>query len=176
MKKLNAESSKIMQFSLSIEEIDPRIDRCKKHLASNICFLTLAAVFCGVVSCKTEGATHWTHREMGRHHRSKGKPNDHKADEDEVGKLQPQESRHQLQPGADEATDALHRVCGGARAAAHHRAPTQWTIQIATHSLPAQLAADKGGVEQEYSVTTSPKKSTKRAIGDFQCWEGEKSR
>lgn len=47
MKKLNAESSKIMQFSLSIEEIDPRIDRCKKHLASNICFLTLAAVFCG---------------------------------------------------------------------------------------------------------------------------------
>lgn len=58
MKKLNAESSKIMQFSLSIEEIDPRIDRSKKHLASNICFLTLAAVFCGVVSCKTEGATH----------------------------------------------------------------------------------------------------------------------
>ena len=43
--KINAESSKIMPFSLSIEEIDPRIDRCKKHLACNICFLTIAAVF-----------------------------------------------------------------------------------------------------------------------------------
>ena len=62
---------------------------------------------------------------MGTSHRREGQPNDHKADEDKVGKLQPQDSRHQLQPGTDEAASALHRVCGGARAAAHHRAPTQ---------------------------------------------------
>ena len=62
---------------------------------------------------------------MGTSHRREGKPNDHKADEDNLGKLQPQDSRHQLQPGTDETAGALHRVCGGARAAAYHRAPAQ---------------------------------------------------
>ena len=89
---------------------------------------------------------------MGANDRSESQPNDHKADEDEVGKLQPQDSRHQLQPGADAATSALHRVCGGARAAAYHRSSAQRSVQIITRSLSAQLAPDKGGAEQVYSI------------------------
>lgn len=38
------------------------------------------------------------------------------------------------------------------RTAAYHRASAQRSVQIATHSLPAQLAPDKGGAEQVCSI------------------------
>ena len=47
MSKTTITPESLMTFADSITEIDPRIDRCKLHMAESIVFLSLAAVICG---------------------------------------------------------------------------------------------------------------------------------
>ena len=47
MKKVTISPADLMDFADSIIIIDPRIDRCKLHMAESIVFLSLAAVICG---------------------------------------------------------------------------------------------------------------------------------
>ena len=47
MNKIGITSEKLKEFTSTIIEIDPRIDRCKLHKADSIVFLSLAAITCG---------------------------------------------------------------------------------------------------------------------------------
>ena len=51
MNKIGITSEKLKEFTSTIIEIDPRIDRCKLHKADSIVFLSLAAI--------TSGAQTW---------------------------------------------------------------------------------------------------------------------
>lgn len=47
MSKLRITSSDLLEFAHSVSSIDPRVERCQVHLASNIIFLSLSAIICG---------------------------------------------------------------------------------------------------------------------------------
>lgn len=47
MSKIEIPPESLMEFAKSVSIIDPRIERCKLHMAENIVFLSLAAIICG---------------------------------------------------------------------------------------------------------------------------------